>query len=435
MGLSDIATITLTTESASATREGFGMPLILASDAPGGFTERVRFYSTLSELAVDFASTTATYKQAAKIFAQQTRPPTVAVGRLANVPTQRFALTPTASNSTVYSGVVDGAAWSYTSDASATVAEIIAGVKAAIDALGKAVTTSDQTTYLRVLANAAGAFHEVYVDDTSRMAIAQDHADPGAATDLDAILLEDSSWYCILNPFNSSAMAAAIAGWAESNKKFFVCQTVDSAVANTTSGSDTTSIAYVIRADFRTALIYHPTNSDFADAAWAGRVLPLDPGSETWAFKTLAGVGSAVLTSTKQTNLKNKHVNFYVTIGGLGRTQQGKVVANEWIDVIRFRDWLEINMQTDILEALANSKKIPFTDAGIAILEGKIRARLKAGVAVGALASDPAPRVSVPLAADVSASDKAARTLTGVTFDAVLAGAIHAITINGSLSV
>lgn len=436
MALSDIVSLILSTQTASATREGYGTPLILAADAGGGFTERVRTYTDLTGLLADFAVTTATYKMAAKILAQETRPPSIKVGRLALIPTQRFAVAPTAANSTVYSGTLNGLPWTYTSDASALVSEIIAGMKAAIDALGEAVTTSDQTTYLRVVANAAGAFHNLTIDDNtgSKLALEQDHADPGVATDLAAIALEDGDWYCVLNAFNSKAMALAISNWVESNEKMCVLQTVDTPVANLSSGSDTSSIAYTARANLRTAIVYHRDNAQFAADGWAGAVLPLDPGSETWAFKTLAGVTAQVLTSTQRTNLVAKHVNFYETIAGLNLTNQGKMVGNEWIDVVRFRDWLKTNMQADILEALANNNKIPFTDAGIAVIAGKIRARLKAGVEIGGLSPDPAPRVTVPLASAVSTSDKGTRTLTGVKFDAVLAGAIQAVTISGTLT-
>jgi len=436
MALSDIASITLTTSGANATRPGYGTPLIMAADCPVGFTERVRFYTSLDGLVVDFAVTTATYRMAAKIFGQETTPPRIAVGRLANKPTQRYAITPTASNSATYSGTLNGLAWSYVSDASATVAEIIAGIKASMDALAQAVTTSDQTTYLRIAANTAGAFHSVSVNDTAGglLTIAQEHADPGAAADLAAINLENSAWYALLNPFNSGAMAKAVSDWAESNSKLFICGTVDSIVATTSSGSDTTSIAYTARANGRTALMFQQDISQFTDAGLAGRCLPLDAGSETWAFKTLAGVTTSTLTDTQRANLVAKHCGFYETVGGLNLTQEGKVLANEYIDVVRFRDWLQTNMQIDILEALANSDKIPFTDGGIAVIAGKIRGRLSAGIASGGLAASPAPVVNVPRAADVSSGDKAARSLTGVTFTATLAGAIQATTIRGTLS-
>ena len=64
--------------------------------------------------------------------------------------------------------------------------------------------------------------------------------------------------------------------------------------------------------------------------------------------------------------------------------------------------------------------KVPFTDAGIALVETAVRGVLQEGVAVGLLSPDPAPAVTVPKAADVSAEDKAARLLPDVKFTATL---------------
>jgi hypothetical protein len=453
MALSDIVTISISTASAKVTQAGFGVPLILAADAPSGFIERVRFYSDLAEVATDFASGTATHDMAAALFAQEPGVVEVAVGRLALKPTQRWALTPTAANSTKYEMEVNGHLISYTSDGSATVTEIIAGLKTAIDLLSLGITVSDQTTYMRIVANTAGAYFSVKVLNSTlaNLKIAQDHADPGAATDLDAILVEDSSWYCILNPFNSKAMALAIAAWAESNKKLFVAATQDSDVVNLalgsdTGGSETVAGAAKTAAYFRTALMYHPENGEFADAAWVGKVLPSDPGSETWAFHTLAGVDVTTLTSTQHTNATNKLVSTYQTYAGLSLTGvgnqtsggMGRVSGNEFIDVIRLRDWTEARMSEAVIAAKAQAaalgRKIPFTDNGIAVIQGKLEAILAAGVKVGGFAADPAPVVTVPKASEVSDADKALRKLTGIKFDATLAGAIQVTSVTGAIA-
>lgn len=440
MSLEDIVTINLTVDSSPIERAGFGVPLILAGDAT--YTpELVRFYSSQTAMAADFASTTGTYKMAAKVFAQNPKLPKLAVGRLTTPPTQRWAITPTAVNSFTYQIRVNGTLLSFTSDSSATVTEIIAGLKTAIDGLSLGLTTSDQTSFLRVLANTAGAFFSLEVVSTN-LKIAQDQAEPSPtlATQLDAIELENGTWYALLNPMNSSACAAAIAAWAETNKKLFICQTQDSDVANLSNSADTggsKTIAGILRdaTDFRTALIYHTATDAFADAGWAGAVLTTDPGSETWAFKTLASVAVTNINDTQKTNILAKHANVYITTAGINHTLEGTVSGNEFIDVIRFRDWLEATMAEDIFSAVSKAVKIPFTDSGIATIQGIIEARLKLAVQVGGLSSDPAPRVTVPLAKDVSSGDKAARKLTGVKFDAVLAGAIQAITITGLVTV
>lgn len=437
MALSDIVSITISTESVLVEQAGFGTPLIMANDCPGGFTERVRTYTNLAGLTTDgFAVTDATYLIAAKIFSQNPRPPSLMVGRCALKPTQRWALTPVVTNSHQYSVKVNGTTVTYTSDASATAAEIIAGLKAAIDALSLAVTTSDQTTYLRVLANTAGAFFSLESPETAYLKIAQDHADPGVGTDLAAIALENNTWYGLCSAFNSSAYVDAVSDYAEANKKLYVAQTQDSDVINVANGSDSTTIAAVLKADskYRTALIYHPTTNAFADAALLGRCLPLDPGSETWKFKTLAGVSTTTLTATQRTNALAKRCNVYNTVAGVAITEEGKVSGNEWIDVIRFRDWIEARIGEEVFAALAASNKIPFTDEGVAVITGLVRAVLDQGVAVGGLSADPAPKVSAPLVANISATNKALRNLPDVKFDAVLAGAIHVVTISGTIS-
>jgi hypothetical protein len=80
---------------------------------------------------------------------------------------------------------------------------------------------------------------------------------------------------------------------------------------------------------------------------------------------------------------------------------------------------------------LVNLAKIPFTDAGIAIVENEIRAVLNQGVQNGFLAANPAPIVRVPLASEVSTNDKANRILPDIYFEGTLAGAVHGVTIQG----
>jgi hypothetical protein len=51
------------------------------------------------------------------------------------------------------------------------------------------------------------------------------------------------------------------------------------------------------------------------------------------------------------------------------------------------------------------------------------------------LSSDPAPVVTVPKVADISAGNKTTRTLPDMKFTGTLAGAIHKVIITGVVSV
>jgi len=261
-------------------------------------------------------------------------------------------------------------------------------------------------------------------------------ADPGLAADLDAIKAVDNSWYLIINPYQSSAIIQAIATWAESNNKLFIADTQDSAVITTAAPGSDVAGTLKTAARVRTAVAYHPLPGEFLAAAWVGKRAPTTPGSETWAFASMSGPTPTQLTSTQQTNVEAKNADYYYTLGGrniMGRNS--KVAEGTFIDTVRGRDWLQVRMQTEIADCITAAQKIPMTDKGIAIIEGRVRAVLQEGVLAGFLAEDPAFTVSVPRAANISATNKANRILPDVRFDAFLAGAIHQVRVTGKISI
>lgn len=120
----------------------------------------------------------------------------------------------------------------------------------------------------------------------------------------------------------------------------------------------------------------------------------------------------------------------------------GKVAAGEWVDVIRFRDWLKDNIQTEMTSMLINRPKLPYTDSGIQTAVNCLRASLQKGQNVGGIAPDevnsdnenvPGFEITYPRAADLTANEKASRILN-LGFRARLAGAIHLIEIQGTLA-
>lgn len=441
MGIEEIVSVSIGSDSVGVQRAGFGVALILSANA--AFSERIRYYTSIAGVAVDFATTTPEYLMATALFSQSVKPTRIAIGRCANKPTQKYSIIPTVANAHVYTVSVNGHEYSYTSDGSATNDEIVDALVTAINAGTGDTTTatgpgSSGSHVLTLTGNTTGAFDSVSIDEPDFLSLAQDHADPGLSADLDAIALENPDFYFVLYPYNSKACILAIAAWAEANDRLYVAATADTKNATLAVGSDSTTSPMgqlKTSAYARTAAIYHPEPSEFADAAWVGRVGPLDPGSETWAFKTLAGVAAVTMTATHITNIKAKRGNYYNEVAGVNITRDGKVSANEYIDVIRFRDWLKAQIEEAIFGHLAAADKIPFTDAGVAIIESDVRAQLTRGVTVGGLAADPAPSVTVPAVADVSDLDKQDRTLPDVKFTATLAGAIQAVTITGVVSV
>ena len=215
--------------------------------------------------------------------------------------------------------------------------------------------------------------------------------------------------------------------------------------ADVLDGADNTDIASQLMLNnyYRTFCFYHEDTTDFPEVAVMSRCFTAVPGSETWANKKLAGVKVDPLTETQFVVLRNKNVNTFERFRNLSLTQTGKVSAGEWIDVIRFRDWLAEEIKVNVLNVIVNNEKVPYTDSGIAIIEGAIRQSLRQGQVNGGIApveydedgnKNLGYTVEVPLASNISANQKASRILTDVKFTARLAGAIHVVEIRGQLT-
>ena len=188
-----------------------------------------------------------------------------------------------------------------------------------------------------------------------------------------------------------------------------------------------------------------PENNKFAALAWMAKCFGYTPGSETWAFKTLSGIKTASLTTSEKSALAKVNVTPYLEYAGRNITANigGKVDAGEWIDVIRFRDWLKNLIQINVFNFFYANSKVPFNDNGIAGVESQILAALEAGQKNGGIdqttydddGNEIVPfTVTVPLAASLTETEKSSRKLTGVTWTARLAGAIHATEIKGKLT-
>jgi hypothetical protein len=205
--------------------------------------------------------------------------------------------------------------------------------------------------------------------------------DSHADDDIAACAAADSTWYAFVLTAQNAADGALCATWALANKRLFMIDLADSEIKAGTGLANTVRAA----ANDYCAVSYHAIMSEFMSAAWLGNCLPMTPGSETWKFKTLGGVTADVLTDAEATFIEADNGNWYTSVGGISITQNGTCGKPQYIDVVRFIDWLKSNMQYDVYGVLTANKKVPYTDTGIALLEAAIRGRLKIGEDVGGL--------------------------------------------------
>lgn len=444
MSLDDVVNVTITAQTVAPTRLGFGTPLLMAYHTVT--PNRVDLFKSLAEISdAGFGANHPVTKMATKVFSQNPRPSQVVVGKRALPFTQIVRLTPVnvTIGYTYRFAVIDRNGVrtdiEYTV-VTGTVAAIVAGLVALIDPVVD-VTAADATTHATLTAAAAGQIFDLQdLPNPNHMKVRDMTTDPGIATDLSAVeALDPTTWYMVHMDSESEPQINAAAAWIEARRKQGLFTTSDSGCVDngdaTDVGSDLKAAAYA-----RTSLIFISNSlKSFAAAAWAGGMLPTDPGAGTWCYRTLKGVTVNRLTGAQTSALDLKNVNHYTVVGGVNVTQKGKSGSGEFIDITHFVDWLHARLQERIFGILANAsaagKKIPYTDSGVDTMRAAILAQLSEGVRVGGLAADPAPVVTAPKVKDVDPSDKINRRLPDMVFTGTLAGAIHTLVINGTLSV
>ena len=253
---------------------------------------------------------------------------------------------------------------------------------------------------------------------------------------LNAIANENNDWYGIVVDQALVSSFADVASWVETAKKFAIFWITDVNAYDPSKSTDLASVLKLANRN-RSAVDWHATpagGADYPDAAWMGEGFPYEPGTSTWAYKTLNGVTPDTLLASQETALKNKNCNYYTTVGGVSITQEGKVASGEYIDIIIGTDWIEARLREAVYSALVNNRKIPYDDTGIAMIEGLVKGVLNEAASKGILQAD-SIAVTVPKYADIPQADKLARKLPDVKFSALYQGASHSVTINGTISV
>jgi hypothetical protein len=460
---SDVISVVVSQQTVSLLLPGFGIPLLLTGRALIG-GKLVRYYggnaAGLAQMVTDgYLTSDPAYLQAAALVAQSPAPSQFAVGHLTTPPTQVFTIIPPGAASgagVVYSVILDGVVYSYTSVGADSVNTIATGLYTVIHtAAPSGLTITNPTGQVVITASTAGAFHSIQLLDANgnpssvaraNLNLTQTHAEPSPslATQMTAILQADNGWYAVSNPWDSYACALALAAWVETNKKLYIVNSVDDLILQSGT-SATTDIALKCKnnAYTRTAVLYKSNNGSFAQAAWLGRVLPLVAGSENWAYKTLAGVSPDTLSEGEISNAcgvptsgtQGKRASIYSSIFGVNITEFGQVGSGAWLDITRGVDALVVDMGARIFGDLSGPNKIPYTDKGVTVIEKDVRASLAFFTAApqNFLAESPAPTVSVPAVASLTSSQRNSRVLPNVNWTANLAGALNGVEIQGNV--
>jgi hypothetical protein len=276
-------------------------------------------------------------------------------------------------------------------------------------------------------------------------------ADADVASTMDAILLSNPGFYFVVPTTRTKADVKAYADWVAADGGRILITASDEAALKTDKADDTTSLWYLTQTNERCKIIYHTLaqttdplfySSKFSDAAYAARAAVQVIGDYTMKFKRLDNVLPDNLSTTDKDILFLKRVDTYTEVAGAAITENG-TANTEWLDVIVFRDWVKARMEERIFSTFLNNPKIPYTDAGVAVLAADVEAVLKEGLRVGGIAPFAYDETkaqkggyvitTLPVT-EVSADDKGSRSYNFIEWTAWLAGAIHDTLIRGTLT-
>lgn len=447
--LSDYVTVNITRETARVTRTGFGITTIAGAHYRN--PNRSTIYTDPADMLDDgFETTDPLYIAALIHMAQQLSPTQFKIAKKNdNVnakATLEFTGTPSAGTWTLDVGIGDATPVT-TGNITYTASDDSTLIETAIEALSGITevtvsgsyaagyicefTGADANTDIRITAIDVSSLTGV-----TAATVTMDQY--GSATEtwvecLNAICAEDDDFYFFKPLTITKADLVAMAAVIETKIKLMSICTNEADILN--GVADNTMKQLKAATYDRSFLLYNANYDDYPDAGLIGGQAPKDPGSITWKFKNIVGAIPDILTATQKTNITSDYGNTYETVGGVNMiSSEATVASGEYIDIIRGTDWLQTRMSEAVFSALVNNDKIPFTDQGIGVIEGIIMYWLKQGEAVGLLAEGQSV-VNTPDVEDVDPTEKAQRYLSGITFSAVYAGAIHKVGITGKITI
>lgn len=264
---------------------------------------------------------------------------------------------------------------------------------------------------------------------------------PSTAADLvtaiETFRQTDDDWYMLLTDQSGDDYVKALAAWAEASepteaelgageedhRKIYVGQTANKALACTNR---------------RSIIIYTADADEWADAAYVGNVGPFYPKSVTWKFKRPQGLTVPDLTEAEKAALEEANINFLTTEYKREYVKNGTCADGEFIDVQLGADYLAYTMRNNLYDIFMQNAKVPYTDAGFALVAGGVVAALNRSVDLGIIARDVESgqgvfTVVIPKRSEATDEEARARQMPDITWEALLEGAVHGVKVKGTL--
>lgn len=448
MPLEDVTQIQVNLSATPITTEGFSTLLIAGQTSPVAVVPEgtTAAYTSITEMDdAGWVGSEAEYAAAGDAFAQGIA--RVKIGHLDEFTARVMTITITANTDLTRSFTISDILGRTATVSDASSGETITQIRDALLTLFQATAfdTAARITFASSSTNAITAtgdnigyyFNIVSGSGSASYTIVTTTEGKTYENQLAALTLVDDDWYGLVGVDANEWHIGSRASFTEARKKAHVFRTADT---DADDAAVTTDFASLIHAqDYaRTLGLYHETAGEYVDAALAAKVLKIDADTQAtiWAGQELTGITQQVLTTTQQSALEGKGLNYYSPLdNSRGASYPGKSVGNDWFDLILTSDWLGTRTSEDLKKLWSDrsnlGKKIPYTNHGIGLIENTVRGRVNRGIQIGHInpgtpgetGVDAPPTYSFPVRADCAPADITNR-IYRFTVNVVAAGAI-----------
>lgn len=212
----------------------------------------------------------------------------------------------------------------------------------------------------------------------------------------------------------------------------------EGAVADTIAKLDALADAPFIDNTRTLMIIGTDEDAQYNIGALVGAIGNKTPGSVTWKFKGLQGSKPLNVSGSIVKKAVDTHVNLYVTKAGKAQTSEGLTLSGDYIDALHADDWIRAELETQIQKLLQDNDKITFDANGIGQIEAVVTTVLRTATENGIILIDSETGMGkftvTALSRDqMAAADVASRKYNGLSFEYSRAGAIHDVTIHGTI--
>ena len=408
-----IVDVTIQMSPLAAATRNFGAMLIVGASDVIDTQERIRAYSSVTDIANDFGTSAPEYQAAVAFFAQSPQPTTVQIGRWARSATSGLYKGKILSTSdqemdnftTISAGAfdvtIDGSVVNVTAvnlSAQSNLNGVAFQVTAALQSKGTCVWNGQQFVIKSASTGQTSTVSTVTSTQLSQaMGLDSGTMVTGAPAETleeaTVALLDVNTWYGAfytgdIEDQDVINTAALISASTPSHICAFTLKETDEL-----DGTQTSSLGYELAqlGNNRVLPMYSSTN-DNAAMSVLGRMSTVNfEGSNTTItlmFKQCPGVEPEYLKTSQANALQRNNVNVFAAYqNDTSILQYGTMSGGWYIDEVHGLDWLQNRVETDLWNLLYTSTtKIGQDESGMTAILSTVNSSLEAGVRNGLIA-------------------------------------------------